>query len=92
MYAAIFNGSQSKLAAYDPFGKFIAAGDVRNQWDYTHQLVVLGRERDWISQRRAANMLVFEIRYWHRALTLADLDAQYAQLSSTHQFDAYRLL
>jgi hypothetical protein len=92
MYAAVFNGQSSQVGSFDPFVKRASAGGVANWPGYNHRYMVLGRAQGWISQARASNMLIFEMRYWHRALTPAELDAQYAQLSSTHQFDAYRRL
>lgn len=92
MYAAIYNGFATQLGVYDTFGKYLANGSVASGAAYNHRFIVMGREQGWISQRHASNIMVFEIRYWHRALTKADLDAQYAQLSSTHQFDAYKQL
>lgn len=90
MYAAVVNGASSQLGVYDPFSKNLVAGSVRNEAASQHRFMVMGREQSWISQRHAANMMVFEIRYWHHALTHADLDGQYEQLSSTYQFDAFK--
>lgn len=92
MYIAIFDGNISTVGAYDPFAKVLAGGAAANADNFEHRYMVIGREQGWISQRHASNMLIFEVRYWARALTMADLDAQYAQLSSTHQFDAYKRL
>jgi hypothetical protein len=35
-------------------------------------------------------MIVFEIRYWDRALTDVDIASQYAELSSTYLFSQYK--
>lgn len=90
MFAGVYDGDKSLMASYDPFGKNISQGRVSNQ--SPHRYMVIGREQGWISQRRSSNILVLEIRYWRHALTRDDLEAQYAQLSSTHQFDAYKSL
>jgi hypothetical protein len=93
MFAAVFNGATSKLRVQDPFGKNVSVGAVDpNTGTTPHRYLVMGRENGWIGQGHASNMLVFEIRYWHHALNDTDLDAQYKQLSTTHQFDAYRQL
>lgn len=92
MYAMIFNGRSSRLAVYDPFGKNQSVGAVSSGPSFVNRYTVMGRQQGWISQNHAANLLVFEIRFWHYPLTNADLDSQYAQLSSTYQFDQYRNL
>lgn len=94
MFVGIYDGADSKVGAYDPFSKVKSTGAVNGDAGVTesHRFPVLGRETDWISQNHSSNMMVFEIRYWHQALTDEDLDAQYAQLSSTHQFDSYKTL
>jgi hypothetical protein len=89
MFAAIYNGDNSYMASMDPFGRNISKGRVTNN---SHRFMVIGREQGWIGQSHTCNLLVLEIRFWRRALTEAELDAQYAQLSSTHQFDAYKHL
>jgi hypothetical protein len=93
MFAGVFNGSSSELYVRDPFGTYVAVGAVDpNTGTTPHRFLVIGRENGWIGQGHASNLLVFEIRYWHHALTRVDLEAQYKQLSTTHQFDAYRQL
>jgi len=94
MYVGVFNGANSKVGAYDPFGKPKVAGRIITDTGITnpHQYIVLGREQGRISQDYACNLMVFEIRYWRRALSDTDLDDQYRQLSSTHQFNAYKQL
>jgi hypothetical protein len=50
---------------------------------------VLGRQYGLIDQYHGAEMLVFEMRFWHRALTRDELDEQYQQLSSIYKFKKY---
>lgn len=90
MFAVVFDGATSTLACFDPFGQKLATGRVATGPSFTHRYTVLGRQQGWISQRRACNLMVFEIRFWHHALVGDDLAGQYAQLSTTYQFDAYR--
>lgn len=94
MYFAIYNGSTSRVGAYDPFGKFKAGGRITPDTGliHPHKYVVLGRAQNIISQNHACNLMVFEIRYWRHALTDVDLAEQYRQLSTTHKFDAYKQL
>lgn len=92
MFVAIFDGAQSRVAVYDPFGKYTSVGTVSNGPQQAHRFMVVGREHGWISQSHASNILIFEMRYWRHALLPLDLEAQYAQLSSTYQFDAYKTL
>lgn len=92
MFATIFNGRQSQVSVYDPYGRHTTHGQVGGGPGYSHRYTVFGREQGYLSQTHASNIMVFEMRYWHHALTETDLAAQYAQLSSTYQFDAYKQL
>lgn len=92
MYVAVFNGAKSTLGLYDPFGQNLSGGKVSDGPIYQHRYMVFGREQGWMSQNHSANLLMFEMRYWRHALTIPDLAAQYAQLSSTYHFDEYKRL
>jgi hypothetical protein len=88
-YGAVFNGSQSFMyyRGYDALA--VPSGNVFNGTGYDHQYYVLGRQYGLIDQYHGAEMLVFEMRFWHRALTRDELDEQYQQLSSIYKFKKY---
>jgi len=90
MYFGIFNGSSSLTGAFDPGARRITAGTVDNGAAQEHRYYVLGRGNGRISQGHASHFLVFELRFWHRALTTDELDEQYGQLASTYRFNSYR--
>lgn len=92
MFFGIFDGETSYVGAYDTGAQRIQKGNIDNGSDQRHRFYVMGRSKGSISQDKASHILVFEIRYWGSALPLAALDAEYAQLSSTYQFDKYRQL
>lgn len=92
MWVATFDGAHSRLAVFDPHGKRHVGGSVSTGTSYIHRYTVFGRDYGWISQRHASNLILFEIRFWHRALSLHDLNVQYEQLSTTYRFDQYRRL
>lgn len=92
MYFGIFNGSASAVGAYDTGGKRIQRGHVDNGSAQQHRFWVMGRTHNWIDQDKASHVIVMEVRLWHRVLSDTELAEQYAQLSSTYQFDRYRAL
>jgi hypothetical protein len=76
------------VAVFGPGGKSTRTGTVQDSGE-SHRLVVLGRRRGWLSRPLSSHLLVFELRYWSRALSAADLDDEYADLASRWQFGAY---
>lgn len=90
MFFGIFNGTSSYVGSYDPGLHYIQRGTVDNGSAQHHRYYVLGREQGWIGRDHASQILVFEIRYWHQALTGDDLLGQYKQLASTWKFNQYR--
>ena len=88
-YGCVFNGSQSLMyyRGYDALA--VPTGKVFTGAGYLHQYYVLGRQYGLVSQDYGAEMLVFEMRFWHRALTRDELDEQYQQLSSVYKFKKY---
>jgi hypothetical protein len=90
MFIAIFDGEHSHIGAYSPGHKRLRRGTLDNTAAQHHRYYVLGRSFARISQDAASHLLLFEIRYWNRALNGEQLDEQYSQLSSVWQFDKYR--
>jgi hypothetical protein len=89
-YCAVFNGPNSMLWVMDNLHRGRAVGAVTTGAAYQHRYYVLGRQFGFISQTRGQEMCVFEMRYWNRALTTADIESQYSELSSTYQFSKYK--
>lgn len=87
MFVGIFNGTSSYVGIYRPGSKVLQKGAVDNHGSH---FMVMGRQHGTLSQGRAGHLLMFEIRFWQKALTTTELDGQYKQLSSTYQFDRYR--
>jgi len=92
MYVAIFNGDTSHIGVYHPGQGLLRKGSLDNGTDQRHRYYVMGRRHNSISGRHASHLLVFEMRFWTKALTYAQLEGQYDQISSTWQFDKYRNL
>lgn len=87
MFVGVFDGASSVVGAIGPAFKRLTRGTLNSDAGHNY---IIGRANGWLSQNRASHLLVFEIRYWETALTETELDAQYAQLGSTYQFDRYR--
>lgn len=90
MFCTVFNGTSSTLYVRDTNGTSSANGSVSDAAGYDHRYYVLGREYGWASPTKGCEMMVFEIRFFDSALDDASMADQYAQLSSTFQFDRYR--
>lgn len=91
MFFGVYNGDHSLVGNYSrDAGKLRTAGKLANTGAQHHRFYVMGRQKGRISQDAASHLVVFEIRYWSRALTAAELDEQYGQLSSTWKFGEYR--
>lgn len=90
MFIGIFNGTNSYVGAYSPGRKLLTKGTVDKTSAQAHRYYVMGRKNGLIGTTFAGELLVFEIRYWSYAISMAALDEQYNQLASRHQFDAYR--
>jgi hypothetical protein len=86
VYFAVFNGASSMFAAYDHAIRRLKRGRTTVM---APRYLVLGRSHGVIWSQRASHMVVFEIRLWHRALTVADFNAQYAQLAGAWKFSQY---
>lgn len=87
MIAMVVNGASSMLAVFDNSRRLhrpisLASHGAQRLW-------VLGRANGIISVARSCNAVAFEIRAWDKALTLAHLEAQFAQLRSTWDFAGY---
>ena len=88
--AAVFNGANSVLYTRDNLKYQRVTGAVSTGAAYQHRYYVLGRDQGYISQLKGQEMIVFEMRYWDRALTDAEIESQYAELSSTYLFSQYK--
>lgn len=89
MYIGVFNGSNSYAGAWGPGNTLLSKGALTTGSAYHHRYYVLGREHGFIGPSHSGHLLVFEIRFWQRALTRSQIAAQYRQISSTYQFNRY---
>jgi hypothetical protein len=87
MFFGVFNGAASLVGNYSPHGKFKRAGRIAGGG--AHRYYTLGRANGWLGLDYASHLVVFEIRFWRKALSAAELEGQYGQLSSTWKFGAY---
>jgi hypothetical protein len=89
MYGCVYNGSQSMLWVRGADVSQVVHGTVATGPAYKHRYYVLGRAYGWVSPVSGCEMFVMEMRFWKKALTAADMEDQYSQLSSTYGFEAY---
>jgi hypothetical protein len=85
--AWVVNGSSSNLYVRDTKYRELSTISYANHGP--QRLWIMGRISGALSPDYGCSMAVFEIRAWDAPLTEAQLDAQYAQLSSTWKFDSY---
>jgi hypothetical protein len=90
MYGMVYNGSNSMLWVKGTDVAQVVHGTVATGTGFQHRYYVLGRRNGYLSQDMGCEMYVFEMRFWKKALTEADMADQYSQLSSTYLFDAYK--
>jgi hypothetical protein len=90
MYGMVYNGNKSMLWVKGTDIAQVVHGTVAGGTGFQHRYYVLGRRNGWLSPDLGCEMYVFEMRFWHRALTESDMADQYAQLSSSFKFDAYK--
>lgn len=88
MFFGVFNGANSYVGNYSNDGKHVSKGKLATGKD--HRFYTLGRQHGYIGINHASHLVVFEMRVWHHALSLAELDSQYGQLASTWKFNQYR--
>lgn len=89
MYVGVFNGSDSHVGVYGPHMERLRRGAVSTGPAFRHRYYVLGRANGLMSQRHAGSLLVFEIRYFNRALDSSELKEQYHQIAPTYNFHKY---
>lgn len=89
MFYGVWNGGTSRVGNYSPTEKKFFKGTISTV-TRDHRYYVLGREQGWLGVNHASHMVLFEMRFWNRALTGIELNAQYAQLSSTWKFSQYK--
>jgi len=89
MFATVFNGASSVLFVKDNLHQARVTGTVQNGAPYQHRYYVLGRNQGQLNDLFGQEMVVFEMRFWTRVLTTAEIDSQYSELSSTYLFSKY---
>jgi hypothetical protein len=86
---AMFPRMSSLLYVRGPDVNYQVHGTVYNGAGFDHRYYVLGRRYGYISSDLGSPMYVMEIRFWKRALAVADLNDQFNQLSATYKFGQY---
>lgn len=89
MYYAVFNGSSTRMGNITAGGRYDFKGKLPNETG-AHRYYIMGRNCGYLDIKTSAYMHVFEMRYWSRALSVDEINAQYKQLSTTWQFAAYK--
>ena len=89
VYGMVYNGSRSMLWVRGGDMSQVVNGTVATGAAYKHRYYVLGREYGWLSPVSGCEMFIFELRFWKHALTAADMEEQYGQLSSIYSFESY---
>jgi hypothetical protein len=87
MFFGIYAGANSYCGVYRPGSTVSRKGHIGSTGAKN---LILGRAQGWLAQSKASHLLLFELRFFSVALSTTQLEDQYDQLSSTHQFDAYR--
>jgi hypothetical protein len=88
MFFGVFDGVKSRVGAFQSRGLHMKSGAIDH--GAPHRYYVLGRSQGVIGQRHASHLLIFEIRFWRKALSQDQLQANFDQVSSTWQFHKYR--
>jgi len=86
VFAGVFNGASSIAAAIDNHADSLTVGTVDNS---SARYFVSGRRQNRLSDNLACNMLIFEMRFFRRALSADEVRAQYRQLAATYKFNLY---
>lgn len=89
MYYSVINGNSSMVGNMTNNDQQTKTGKLPIEAT-AHRYYLMGRGNGKIGSRTAANMVIFEARFWNRALSKTELNAQYAQLSSTWKFSQYK--
>ena len=90
MYGMVYNGANSMLWVKGTDIAQVVHGTVAGGTGFQHRYYVLGRRNGWLSPDLGCEMYVFEMRFWKRALSEAEMADQYQQLSASFLFDAYQ--
>lgn len=91
MYYGIFDTTHTRIGNLTTGGRNDFTGKLPAETlATTHRNYSMGRLCGYITSQYAAAMHVFEVRYWNRALTPAEISAQYTQLASTWHFSWFR--
>lgn len=86
LWFGVFDGATSMAGSVNTGGKRLRRGRLD---DSSTRYVLLGRRNGVLSREQASHLVVFEIRFFNQALTEAQIDSQYGQLSSTWRYSDY---
>jgi hypothetical protein len=89
VYFTVFNGTKTIVGNQSNKDKHWKTGTT--QLDGTQfGNFIMGRKNGIVDTKSSAQMILFEVRFWSRALSAEELNAQYAQLSSTWKFSQFK--
>ena len=86
MFAGVYNGASSYVAAMDNHSRQIAKGKVAPA---SIRYLLTGRPQSRVSEQVSADMALLEIRLYSRALTKEQLAVIYTQQAATYRFNNY---
>jgi hypothetical protein len=87
MYYGVYNGASSRMGT---IGRGYNVGAVGTTDMKTHRNFVTGRRFNKLSRALAAHFVMFEMRFFPFPLDSNQLNEQYSNLASVHNFNAYR--
>lgn len=90
MYCAVYDGNSSSVGVFTTDTSYYRRGHVANTSAQKHRFTVLGRRQDRLSQDAASHLLVFELRFYAKALTPDDLSGIFDHVSSVYRLGQYK--
>jgi hypothetical protein len=86
-FYGVFNGSSSRIGTMDTKYKYDQTGTLSNYGGSTN--FSIGRRVNRISDNRASHMSLWDITFFHRALSKDELTNYYQEMASTYHFKEY---
>lgn len=86
-FYGVFNGNSSRIGAMDTKYKFDQTGQLSNHGGSTY--FSMGRRVNRISDNRASVMSIWDITFFHRALSHAQLTGYYQEMASKYHFKEF---
>jgi hypothetical protein len=86
-FYGVFNGNSSRVGTMDTKYKFDQTGALSNYGGSTK--FSIGRRVNRISDNRASHMGLWDVTFFHRALSIEELTNYYQEMANTYQFKEY---